>query len=139
MSICRKCLVYQKKETPYNNWTILDIVKKIFSFSDGATFSAKKDAIVNIGGLLLMNDKDLFEKAKNELIIREGFPTYGGLSGRDINAMAVGLEEGCDEKYLEYRNYKKINIEIFLNKLYNYDDIMRCQCYISNNDYPWIK
>ena len=50
-----------------------------------------------------MNDKNLFEKAKNELITREGFPTYGGLSGRDINAMAIGLEEGCDEQYLEYR------------------------------------
>ena len=93
----------KQRESTYKNWTIKDIAKKIFSLSDGATFSAKKDAIVNIGGLLLMNDKDLFEKARNELILREGFPTYGGLSGRDINAMAVGLEEGCDEKYLEYR------------------------------------
>jgi len=93
----------KQRERVYRNWSIRDIVKKIFSFSDGATFSAKKDAIVNIGGLLLMNDKTLFEKAKNELILREGFPTYGGLSGRDINAMAVGLEEGCDEQYLEYR------------------------------------
>jgi len=93
----------KQREDAYMDWSIKEIVKKIFSLSDGATFSAKKDAIVNIGGLLLMNDKDLFEKAKNELILREGFPTYGGLSGRDINAMAVGLEEGCDEKYLEYR------------------------------------
>ncbi len=93
----------KKKETTYNNWTILDIVKKIFSFSDGATFSAKKDAIVNIGGLLLMNDENLFKKATNELIIREGFTSYGGLSGRDINAMAVGLLEGCQEDYLAYR------------------------------------
>ena len=93
----------KQREDAYMDWSIKEIAKKMFSFSDGATFSAKKDAIVNIGGLLLMNDKDLFEKAKNELILREGFPTYGGLSGRDINAMAVGLEEGCDEKYLEYR------------------------------------
>lgn len=93
----------KQREPIYKEWSIKDIAKKIFSFSDGATFSAKKDAIVNIGGLLLMNDKDIFEKAKNELIIREGFPTYGGLAGRDINAMAIGLKEGCDEKYLEYR------------------------------------
>ena len=93
----------KQREDSYMNWSIKDIAKKIFSLSDGATFSAKKDAIVNIGGLLLMNDKDLFNKAKNELILREGFPTYGGLSGRDINAMAIGLEEGCDDKYLEYR------------------------------------
>ena len=93
----------KQREHKYKNWTITNIAKKIFSLSDGATFSAKKDAIVNIGGLLLLNDKDIFENAKNELIIKEGFPTYGGLSGRDINAMAIGLKEGCDEKYLEYR------------------------------------
>ena len=93
----------KQREVGYEDYDIIDIAKKIFSFSDGATFSAKKDAIVNIGGLLLMNDKELFENAKNELILREGFPTYGGLSGRDINAMSVGLKEGCDENYLKYR------------------------------------
>lgn len=93
----------KQREPLYSDWDIIDISRRVFSFSDGATFSAKKDAIVNIGGLLLMNDLDIFNKAKNELIIREGFPTYGGLSGRDINAMSVGLREGCDEKYLKYR------------------------------------
>ena len=93
----------REREPGYGGWTPTKIAQKMFSFADGCTFSAKKDAFANIGGLLCTNDDRLALLETNLLILTEGFPTYGGLAGRDLEAIAVGLEEILQPDYLRYR------------------------------------
>lgn len=93
----------KKREEKYADKTVREICKEIFSYADGCTMSAKKDGLVNIGGFLCLNDDDWAVKARNLLILTEGFPTYGGLAGRDLDAIAVGLHEILEEDYLQYR------------------------------------
>jgi tryptophanase len=91
------------REKGYQDKSVLEITQEMFSYADGATMSAKKDALVNIGGFLALNNDELAMACRNLLIVTEGFPTYGGLAGRDLEAVAQGLEEVVDEHYLEYR------------------------------------
>jgi tyrosine phenol-lyase len=93
----------REREAGYAAWPPKQIAQKMFSFADGCTFSAKKDAFANIGGFLCSNDDRVAQQETNLLILTEGFPTYGGLAGRDLDAISVGLEEILEPDYLRYR------------------------------------
>ena len=102
------------REKEYADKSVPEIVRELFSYADGCTMSAKKDAFANIGGFLAMHNKELAQHCRNLLIMTEGFPTYGGLAGRDLEAIAIGLIEVMDEHYLQYRIR---SIEYLTNKL----------------------
>ncbi len=93
----------QQQEPGFERLSPKQVAQAMFSYADGCTFSAKKDAFANIGGMLCTNDHEVAQKERDLLILTEGFPTYGGLAGRDLEAIAVGLEEILDPDYLEYR------------------------------------
>ncbi|MBN2731725.1 MAG: tyrosine phenol-lyase [Balneolaceae bacterium] len=93
----------KQRENGYEDTPIKDIVREICSLTDGATMSAKKDALVNIGGFLALNDQELFRKAQNMVVVYEGLHTYGGMAGRDMEALAIGITESVDEDHIRAR------------------------------------
>ena len=106
LDVCRfaeNAMFIKLREDGYQDRSIESIVKEVFGYADGCLMSAKKDGMVNIGGFIALKDERWVEAARNLLILTEGFPTYGGLAGRDLEALAVGLEEVLHEDYLRYR------------------------------------
>ncbi|WP_188205602.1 tyrosine phenol-lyase [Alkalibacillus aidingensis] len=93
----------KEREPGYQNTPIKDILKEMFAYSDGCTMSGKKDALVNIGGFLAMNDEELYTRSRELVVVYEGMPTYGGMAGRDMEAMAQGIYESVDDHYIEHR------------------------------------
>ena len=101
--VAENAFFIKEREKGYSKKGIAAIVKEICSYTDGATMSAKKDALVNIGGFLAINDKELYEEASNLVVVYEGLHTYGGLAGRDMEAMAIGIEESLSDEHMKAR------------------------------------
>lgn len=101
--IAENAIFIQQREKGYEKKSVKSIVKEICSYTDGATMSGKKDALVNIGGFLAINDKDVYEEASNLVVVYEGLHTYGGLAGRDMEAMAIGIRESVDDNHMRAR------------------------------------
>ena len=97
------CYFIKQLETGYNQMSVREIAAEMFDLCDGVMMSAKKDGLANIGGFIALNDEQLYARLAELLVLIEGFPTYGGLAGRDLEALSVGLEEVLDEDYLKYR------------------------------------
>ncbi|HSR38604.1 MAG TPA: tryptophanase, partial [Phnomibacter sp.] len=115
--VAENAFFIQRREKGYDKKSIASIVKEICSYTDGATMSAKKDALVNIGGFLAINDWDVFEEARNMVVVYEGLHTYGGLAGRDMEAMAIGIGESVDDEHIKAR----VGQVIYLGeKMYNF-------------------
>jgi tyrosine phenol-lyase len=115
--VAENAFFIQRREKGYDKKSIATIVKDICSYTDGATMSAKKDALVNIGGFLAINDWELFEEARNMVVVYEGLHTYGGLAGRDMEAMAIGIGESVDDEHIKAR----VGQVIYLGeKMYNF-------------------
>lgn len=110
------CYFIKLREEGYGDKSIPEIANELFSYADGCTMSAKKDAFANIGGFIALRNEELAVKCRNLLVITEGFPTYGGLAGRDLEAIAIGLKEVMEESYLQYRIR---SIEYLSEKLVN--------------------
>ncbi len=97
------CFFIREREAGYGNKDILEIAQEVFSYGDGCVMSSKKDGLVNIGGFMALKDQVLYQQASQLAIIYEGFPTYGGMAGRDMEALSVGLQEVLEIPYLRYR------------------------------------
>ena len=93
----------REREKGYEHTPIIEILREMMSYSDGCIYSSKKDCLVNIGGFLAVNDESIYEHAKNMVVVYEGLHTYGGMAGRDMEALARGLKEGAQYEYLKYR------------------------------------
>ena len=101
--VAENAYLIKKREPGYQDKTIAEIIREICNLTDGCTMSAKKDCLVNIGGFLAVNDKELYRKAQNMVVIYEGLHTYGGMAGRDMEAVARGLEESVDYEHIKAR------------------------------------